>query len=38
LADELAALVPERPFGLTINEDDLAGPVDEHHRVRRGLE
>ena len=38
LADQLLAAVAEQPLGCGVRELDLAGAIDDHHRVRRGLE
>ena len=38
LADELVALVAELLLGLEVEQDDLAGLVDDDHGVGRGLE
>ena len=38
LADQFVALVAEQPLGLTVDQDDPAVTVDDHHGVRRRLE
>ena len=38
LAEELVAAVAELLLGLDVEQDDLAGLVDDDHRVRRRLE
>ena len=37
-ADDLLALIAEQPLGLRVDERDVTVPVDDHHRVRRGLQ
>ena len=38
LPGELVAAVAELPLGLDVDQDDLAGGVDDHHRVRSGFQ
>jgi hypothetical protein len=37
LTQQLSPFVPENLLGLSIDHDDLAGPVDHHHGIGRSL-
>jgi hypothetical protein len=38
LTQELGPRVPENPLGMSIDHDDLAGPIDHHHSIGRSLD
>ena len=38
LTQKLGPRVPENPLGLSVDHDDLAGPVDHHHGIGRSLD